>query len=162
MADGSLLFRQMQKFRKKKETMNGVWWIKRDLRIFDNECLNLALRECVELIPFFCWEPIVMNQADYSNFHLQAQWQGLRGLKKSLEKRKSGVWESLGEITEKLEELHRKFPFQVLYSHQETGNLCTFARDRRARDWCESKGVKWVELNASSVLRGGNADRRRV
>ena len=162
VADGSLLFRQMQKFRKKKETMNGVWWIKRDLRIFDNECLNLALRECVELIPFFCWEPILMNQADYSNFHLQAQWQGLRGLKKSLEKRKSGVWESLGEITEKLEELHRKFPFQVLYSHQETGNLCTFARDRRARDWCESKGVKWVELNASSVLRGGNADRRRV
>ena len=70
--------------------------------------------------------------------------------------------EEYGEIIEVLDGIFQKFNFEVLYSHQETGNLVSFARDRKVANWCTQKGVKWIEVNASSVLRGGNADLRRV
>lgn len=142
--------------------MKGVWWIKRDFRLTDNECLNKGTEQCSELLPLFCWEPEIINHPDYSVFHLKAQWQGLTGLDKSLRKRHSGLCEEHGEAIDVLERVHRRFKFDVLYSHQETGNLVSFARDRKVADWCLRKGIKWIESNASSVLRGGNADRRRV
>jgi len=142
--------------------MKGVWWIKRDFRLSDNECLSMGTEQCSELLPFFCWEPEIINHSDYSVFHLQAQWQGLSGICQSLRKRNSGLCEEYGEIIEVLDGIFHKFNFEVLYSHQETGNLVSFARDRKVANWCTQKGVKWIEVNASSVLRGGNADLRRV
>ena len=142
--------------------MKGVWWIKRDFRLSDNECLKMGTEQCSELLPLFCWEPEIINYSDYSLFHLQAQWQGLNGLQKSLRKRNSGIREEHGEIIEVLGRVLKEFDFDILYSHQETGNLISFARDKKVAGWCAENGIKWVEANASSVLRGGNADRRRV
>ena len=63
---------------------------------------------------------------------------------------------------EQLELLFVKMPFNLLYSHQETGNLVTFKRDSAVQRWCRVHDIKWVELNPSSVMRGGDADRRRL
>ena len=68
----------------------------------------------------------------------------------------------MGDIVEQLDILFEKFPFNVLYSHQETGNLVTFKRDKAVQKWCNEHGVKWVEHKQSSVLRGGNAVSRRM
>ena len=135
--------------------MKGVWWIKRDFRLSDNECLKMGTEQCSELLPLFCWEPEIINYSDYSLFHLQAQWQGLNGLQKSLRKRNSGIREEHGEIIEVLGRVLKEFDFDILYSHQETGNLISFARDKKVAGWCAENGIKWVEANASSVLRGG-------
>ena len=111
--------------------MKGIRWIKRDLRISDNESLHRGSLECDELLPFFCWETEVIEALDYSAFHLQAQWQALNGLRKSLRVRKSDVWEDSNDIIKALIAIRRSYQFEVIYSHQETGNLITFARDRR-------------------------------
>jgi deoxyribodipyrimidine photo-lyase len=63
---------------------------------------------------------------------------------------------------EQLDLLFQLFPFDVLYSHQETGNLVTFQRDQNVQKWCREQDVQWVEMNPSSVMRGGDADRRRL
>ena len=66
---------------------------------------------------------------DYGTFHLQAQWQGLRGLSASLQKRGSGLVERFGEVIDELGALFQKYPFQCIRSYQETGNDITFRRD---------------------------------
>ena len=40
-----------------------------------------------------------------------------------------------------------------LVSHEETGNLWTYARDRRVGAWARETGVRWTELPQSGVVR---------
>ena len=81
---------------------------------------------------------------------------------KSSEKARVDLLEDYNEICTSLKELHLRFPFQIIFSHQETGNLIFLERDLRVRKWCLDNGVIWKEINASSRMRGGNADTRRV
>ena len=136
--------------------------MKRDFRITDNECLFEAAQHADMVLPFFCWEHDVLNEGDYSSFHLQAQWEGLSGICQSLRSRGIESRVVSGEIVEQLDLLFQLFPFDVLYSHQETGNLVTFQRDQNVQKWCRERDVKWAEMNPSSVMRGGDADRRRL
>ena len=138
-----------------------VWWIKRDFRVTDNHCLYSSTQTSSEVIPFFCWEPSVIESADYGRFHLQAQWQALRGLSASLRKRGSGLVERVGEVVEELEALFRAHPFACLRSYQETGNDLTFRRDLAVRAWCTRRGVKWIEPVGSTVVRGMSAEQKR-
>ena len=94
--------------------MRTVWWIKRDIRISDNHCLFLATQSSDEVIPFFCWEPSVLNANDYGSFHLQAQWQALKGLFASLHNRGSGIVEGKGEVVAELNTLYKTHPFSAL------------------------------------------------
>ena len=72
---------------------------------------------------------------------MQAQWEALLGLTTNLQNR--GEWQPrvvIGEIVEQLELLFFQMPFDQLYSHQETGNLLTFKRDRKL---CKDGATKW-------------------
>ena len=100
----------------------------------------------------------MIESADYGRFHLQAQWQALRGLSASLRKRGSGLVERVGEVVEELEALFRAHPFACLRSYQETGNDLTFRRDLAVRAWCTRRGVKWIEPVGSTVVRGMSAE----
>ena len=141
--------------------MKAVWWIKRDFRIFDNECVHSALKECGEVLPFFCWETKIIEAVDFSLFHLQAQWQALEELSGNIQKREGSLYVVRGELIEKMEELYQKYPFTHLFTHEETGNLISFQRDGEVACWCRTRGVVWKEFTQSSVLRGGNAETRR-
>lgn len=114
------------------------------------------------VVPFFCWEKEILEKGDYSSFHLQAQWEGLHGLTESLQKRGLFCRVVMGKVVDQLDLLFTVMPFDLLYSHQETGNLASFIRDRTVQQWCRDHGVKWIEKNPSTVMRGGNADRRRL
>ena len=85
--------------------MKGVWWIKRDFRIVDNECIHTAMLDCSEVLPFFCWEPNIVQAEDYSIFHFQAQWQALDELHDNILKRDGDLRVVCGEITSELENL---------------------------------------------------------
>ena len=40
-----------------------------------------------------------------------------------------------------------------LWSHEETGNAWTFARDRRVAAWARSQGLEWREIQPAGVIR---------
>ena len=52
-----------------------------------------------------------------------------------------------------LGKLCRAHRISRVISHEETGNLWTFARDRRVRAWARQAGIDWVELPQSGVVR---------
>lgn len=138
-----------------------VWWVKRDFRVTDNHCLYQATQSSDEVIPFFCWEPSMLEADDFGSFHLQAQWQALNGLSASLQKRDSGIRVRTGEVVDELELLLRIYPFQRIRSYQETGNDLSFRRDLAVRAWCKARGVDWVESVGNTVVRGMSVAEKR-
>ncbi|HAW98995.1 MAG TPA: hypothetical protein DCX67_10720 [Opitutae bacterium] len=142
--------------------MKGLWWIKKDFRVSDNQCFSNGVLQCDELLPFYCLEDTKVSGYDFSSFHLVALRQGLSALSESLVAKGSGLCFRFGDLIEQLEKLRGQFPFEVIYSHQETGNLKSYLIDQSVAEWCSQKGVRWREYNASSVQRGGTAASKRI
>jgi len=138
----------------------AVWWVKRDARLADNACLAEAGLLGLDVLPFFCFEPLVLAANDSSEMHVHAQWQAVNGLRLCLRQRKLDIVIAYGEVIEKLTKLYACVPFAYLFTHEEIGNDITFRRDRAVAQWCRERGIEYREFPQSSVKRGGvNRDR---
>ncbi len=138
--------------------LGAVWWIKRDLRLYDNPALTeaaaLATQTGLPLLPVFLFEPSVLSAPESSPFHIQAQCQALADLRHRLRTRHGT--ESLAAVSEAvpaLDALHRRHPFTHLVSHRETGTEVTYKRDRAVAAWCRQRGVTWHEPPQAGVFR---------
>ena len=62
----------------------------------------------------------------------------------------------VAEAVDALEELHRSAagPIARLLSHEETGHLSSYGRDKAVKRWCRANGVLWQEFEQSGVVRG--------
>lgn len=133
----------------------AVIWVKRDTRLADNSCLAEADRLGLDVMPFFCFEPSVLEASDFSEMHIQAQWQAVYGLRLKLKRINCDIVIAYGEVVEKLTKLFELQPFAYLFAHEEIGNNITFRRDQAVAKWCLEKGVQYCEFPQSSVRRGG-------
>merc|ERR1719498_348386 len=61
----------------------------------------------------------------------------------------------VGEAVEVLQDIVTSLGAKkcVLWSHQETGNLWTYNRDKRIRRWCRDRGIPWQEARQFGVVR---------
>lgn len=58
-----------------------------------------------------------------------------------------------GDLIAHLDHLHRQHRILGLYSHAETGNLWTYARDMAVARWCQDKEIPWHEWRQDGVVR---------
>ena len=58
-----------------------------------------------------------------------------------------------GDVVELLERLNKSVGVAGLFSHQETGNGWTYARDLRVLNWCQHNRVPWHEDRQDGVIR---------
>ncbi len=131
----------------------ALWWVKRDMRLSDNPALTKALQECTQVLPVFIWEPSLMQAPDTSAFHLASWAQALHYLRQLVQ----GTGAELAHITDEVppafDRLRTVYPFTHIYSHQETGNALTYARDRAVARWCHDHGITWCEVPQNGVIR---------
>ncbi len=132
----------------------AIWWVKRDMRLADNEALTAALQQHDSVIALFVCEPSVYNAQDTSAMHVFAWWQALRELQSALRAIGGELYFAKGEVVPVLQHLHEQTPFDAIYSHQETGNALTFERDKNVKRWAESALVQWHEKTQNGVVRG--------
>ncbi len=129
-----------------------VVWFKRDLRVFDHAPLSRAAQHG-HVLPLYIVEPELWQQPDAS----PRQWQFVRGSLEALDRDLRSLGQGLivrtGEAVAVLAELHRRHGIAALWSHQETGNAWTFARDRRVGAWCREQGIPWHESPQQAVVR---------
>ncbi|TVP85327.1 MAG: deoxyribodipyrimidine photo-lyase [Thioalkalivibrio sp.] len=130
-----------------------VVWFKRDLRVQDHQPLATAA-ERGRVLPLYVIEPELWAQPDAAWRH----WAFIRRCLQTLDRDLTRLGQPLivrrGEIAAVLDELHRATGFDTLWSHEETGNGWTFARDRRVAAWARDRGVEWIELPQHGVVRG--------
>lgn len=127
-------------------------WFKRDLRVQDNRALAYAARSG-PVVPFFAFEPELWHQPDMSARH----WNFVRACLTELDQSLRALGQPLlffqGEMTEILDRLDKAYGIDALWSHQETGNGWTYARDLRVGAWCRNKGIPWREERQGGVIR---------
>jgi deoxyribodipyrimidine photo-lyase len=128
-------------------------WFKRDLRSVDHRPLALAL-ERGPVLPLFIVEPQFRLQPDAS----ARQWAFCREALEALRERLSALGQPLvvrvGDAVEVLERARLRLGVVALWSHEETGNAFTYARDRRVKAWARSHGIPWHECPQFGVIRG--------
>ncbi|MEM6902645.1 MAG: deoxyribodipyrimidine photo-lyase [Pseudomonadota bacterium] len=133
-----------------------IVWFKRDLRVEDNAALNDAAMSCGDtaaVLPLYIIEPELWAQPDYSARQFEFLRECLTDLRTRLDECGQPLIVRLGEIEAVLDQFARDFEIAGLWSHQETGNAWTFARDRRVEDWCRLQGVDWHQPLQHGVFR---------
>ncbi len=122
----------------------NIWWIRRDIRLKDNQTLQAALKDADQLIPLFIIEPEIMEAAAPKRraFILNA----LRDLDQQLRNLGSRLIVRQGPAAKAMGDLFEEFPEAAVFAHED---FSPFARERDA----EIKESYDLSLHSSVVLR---------
>lgn len=131
---------------------NQLLWFKRDLRVQDHAALFKAA-SAGPVLPLYILEPELWAQPDMSLRHYQFLRGSLMSLNRALQTLGLHLVIRVGDAATVLADIHKVLPFEALWSHQETWNLWTRARDERVQAWCRSVEITWHELPQFGVLR---------
>jgi deoxyribodipyrimidine photo-lyase len=129
-----------------------IVWFKRDLRSCDHQPLLQASR-LGPVLPLFVVEPEFWVQADASARHWAFCAEGLEQLRMELARLGQPLVVRAGAVEQVLERAQRRFGVAGLWSHEETGNGWTYARDRRVAAWARAHGIPWHEIPQFGVIR---------
>ena len=132
--------------------MNVLVWFKRDLRIDDHPALTHAMG-LGPVLPLYIVEPEYWALPDTSTRQWAFTAECLADLRQDLGAAGARLAVRVGDAVEVMERLCRQHKITHIVSHEETGNLWTFARDRRVAAWARAAGVAWTELPQSGVVR---------
>jgi deoxyribodipyrimidine photo-lyase len=132
--------------------MNVLLWFKRDLRLQDHPALTLAAG-IGPVLPVHIVEPSIWGGPDASARQWEFVAESLAGLRADLAEQGAPLVVRVGEAVEVLDRLCRQHRIRRIISHEETGNLATYARDRQVAAWARAAGIDWTELPQSGVAR---------
>jgi deoxyribodipyrimidine photo-lyase len=132
--------------------MNVLVWLKRDLRLSDHPALTHAAG-LGPVLPVYIVEPDLWTGPDASARHWAFVAESLEDLRAQAASVGLPLAVRLGEAVATLDRLCRQHRIGQIVSHQETGNLATYARDRRVAAWARASGIAWTELPQSGVVR---------
>ena len=130
-----------------------IVWFKRDLRIYDHEALAQAAKRD-HVLPLYILEPDLWHKPDMSYRHYLFLQDCLSELSQALGELGQKLIIKVGNAVDVLEELHECHSIESLWSHQETWNGWTYARDKAVKRWCKSLNVPWNEPPQNGVVRG--------
>jgi deoxyribodipyrimidine photo-lyase len=127
-------------------------WFKRDLRWQDHAALTQASHDgpvrCVYVV-----EPALWLQTDCALQHFEFVRESLQELDTHLRTLGGCLEIHTGELPDVLQKIWQEAAFSGLYSHEETGNAFTYARDLKVAAWCKANGVVWREFQQFGVVR---------
>ena len=123
-------------------------WLKRDLRVDDHAPLHAAATSGPALVVWIV-EPEWLESPECDPSHVDFAL----GCVAALRARGLPVQVHVGPALAVLQALHREHGLTRLLSHEETGPLWSYARDRAVGRWCREHGVVWTEFAQTGVVR---------
>jgi deoxyribodipyrimidine photo-lyase len=136
-----------------KEHINVVW-LKRDLRLQDNEAISNALNTGKRTLLLYVFEHILLNDEHYSERHFNFIKESIRDLNEQLEPYNSKVLCMTSDIASAFNHLQEFYKIKHVYSHVETGILVTYNRDKEFKRYCRNNFIQWHESKNNGVERG--------
>jgi deoxyribodipyrimidine photo-lyase len=130
----------------------NIVWFKRDLRVVDHRPLALAA-EAGPVLPLYIAEPELWAQPDASARQWAFAAESLAELQTALAALGQPLCIMTGDAVAILTQLHDSHGIAALWSHEETGNGWTYARDLRVAAWAKEAGIIWQEARQFGVVR---------
>ena len=131
-----------------------IVWLKRDLRLHDNEAIYNALASGKRVLLLYVFEQLLLNDPHYSQRHWDFIKQSIVDLNTELKPYKSKVLAVNSDIIATLNQLLTQYQIKDVFSHQETGILATFNRDKSFKRFCKNNLINWHENINNGVQRG--------
>ncbi len=129
-----------------------IVWFKRDLRVEDNEALAAAAA-AGPVFPIYIVDRDWWAQPGMAGRQWEFVAESLDSLQRDLMAAGAGLSFATGAPVEILDRLRQRFGRVALWSHEETGDAVSFARDRAVAAWAKAKGVVWTEIQPAGVQR---------
>jgi deoxyribodipyrimidine photo-lyase len=130
----------------------NIVWFKRDLRWVDHKPLSLAV-QAGPVLPLYIAEPGLWAQSDASARQWDFAAESLTALQTALAALGQPLCVMKGDAISILQDIHERCGIAALWSHEETGNGWTYARDIAVAAWTKSTGVPWHEARQFGVVR---------
>ena len=153
LAISGVTFHMTGELSRKKPIVNIVWF-KKDLRSSDHKPLSEAASNEYPVLPLYVFEPDYWEQKDTSQRHWEFTKQSLESLRQDLGVLGQALVFLQGNILEVFDQLLKTFEINAIYAHQETGNAWTYARDISVRSWARLRGIKLIEHQNNTIIRG--------
>ena len=129
-----------------------IMWFKRDLRIQDHRPLVEAAKRG-PVLPLYIVEPDLWQQPDASARHWHFIAECLRELDAAVGRLGQPLVIRVGSAVDVLEIIRLSQGIAALWSHEETGNAWSFARDKEVAAWARMHSVPWHEIPQFGVQR---------
>ncbi|MBC2846195.1 cryptochrome/deoxyribodipyrimidine photo-lyase family protein [Winogradskyella flava] len=136
-----------------KEHINVVW-LKRDLRLEDNEAIANALKSSKTTLLLYVFEHLLLNDEHYSERHFNFIKESLRDLNSQLQTYNTKILTVTSDIQSVFNLIQEFYKVDTIYSHVETGLLVTYNRDKEFTRYCRNNFIKWEESKNNGVERG--------
>ena len=107
----------------------AIWWIRRDLRLADNQALAAALASSEQILPVFIVDPALLTSPWVGSKRLAFLWEGLRHLDAALQQRGSRLLVRRGPPLATLTTLWRESGAEAIFAEE---NISPYARRRDA------------------------------
>ncbi|MDP5105756.1 MAG: deoxyribodipyrimidine photo-lyase [Polaribacter sp.] len=136
-----------------KEEINVVW-LKRDLRLQDNEAIYNALQSNKRTLFLYVFENILLEDSHYDERHWNFIKESIRDLNDDLKKHNTTILCVQAEVVAAFNQLLSTYKIHTVFSHQETGLLITYNRDKIFTRYCRNNSINWIENKNNGILRG--------
>ena len=137
-----------------KKPLLQIVWLKRDLRLEDNEAIFNALTTGDRTLFLYAFETILLEDNHYSERHWNFIRESIKDLNDCLKPFKSKVLAVEADIISIINQLMSQYTIRNIYSHQETGILVTYNRDKSFKRFCKNNLITWHENIHNGVQRG--------
>lgn len=131
-----------------------VVWLKRDLRLQDNEAISNAIKTGKRVLLLYVFEHILLNDNHYSTRHFNFIKESIIDINTQLGAYNSKVLSVTSTIKSAFNQLQTFYKIDAVYSHTETGLLVTYNRDKEFARYCKNNVIQWVENKNNGVERG--------
>ena len=109
----------------------ALWWLRRDLRLGDNQALAAALSQSEQVLPVFVLDPALLNSPYVGEKRLAFLYEGLRALDSDLHQRGSYLVVRSGDPLHVLADLCRLLDAQAIFAEADYSPYAR-RRDQRA------------------------------
>lgn len=138
---------------KTKEHINIVW-LKRDLRLEDNEAIFNALNADKRVLLIYPFEHVLLNDNHYSDRHFNFIKESIRDLNNQLKAYDTKVLSVVGDVINVFNNLQEFYKIDTVFSHAETGILVTYNRDKEFKRYTHNNLINWIENKNNGIARG--------
>jgi len=107
----------------------AIWWIRRDLRLRDNQALATALKKAEVVIPVFILDPKLLDSAYTSQQRLAFLFESLRSLDSELRHRGSKLIIRQGQPLDELQRLYNEADVEGIFAQDD---VSPYGRQRDA------------------------------
>ena len=131
----------------------NIVWFKRDLRTNDHAPLLNASQQKIPILPIYIVEPNYWKTESSSRKHWHFIHDCLIDLNNELNNLGQPLIVQTGDVVDIFTRINDLFDIKNIYSHEETGNMWTYKRDKRVQVWCSKNAIKQKEYPSNGVVR---------